>query len=146
MISSRWGLKFSAGGSKTFAMAGFNPYRFWCFSAQQSVVGWYLPAIKIQAMGSLLVILDTSDELERYTALNCVFLCTGFDDPEVMAAVNDVAQNPQNFKKYKDNPKVSRVQETLSRGWTVKHVLGVRHPGKSESPMLPGFRPRIAQF
>lgn len=35
-------------------------------------------------------------------------LCiAGFEDPEVMAAVNDVAQNPQNMKKYKDNKKVS---------------------------------------
>lgn len=34
-------------------------------------------------------------------------MCAGFEDPEVMAAVNDVAQNPQNMKKYKDNQKVS---------------------------------------
>lgn len=35
-------------------------------------------------------------------------LCiAGFEDPEVMTAVNDVAQNPQNMKKYKDNKKVS---------------------------------------
>ncbi|GLI68960.1 hypothetical protein VaNZ11_013488 [Volvox africanus] len=29
-----------------------------------------------------------------------------FDDPEIMAAVNDIAANPQNFKKYKNKPKV----------------------------------------
>ncbi|GFR41278.1 hypothetical protein Agub_g1953 [Astrephomene gubernaculifera] len=33
-------------------------------------------------------------------------LLAGFDDPEVMAAVNDIAANPGNFKKYKDKPKV----------------------------------------
>lgn len=33
-------------------------------------------------------------------------VAAGFDDPEVMAAVNDVAQNPQNMKKYQNNPKV----------------------------------------
>lgn len=29
-----------------------------------------------------------------------------FNDPEVMAAVNDVASNSQNMKKYKNNAKV----------------------------------------
>mmetsp|Transcript_9278 Transcript_9278/g.22994 ORF Transcript_9278/g.22994 Transcript_9278/m.22994 type:complete len:213 (-) Transcript_9278:72-710(-) len=33
-------------------------------------------------------------------------LLAGFEDPEVMAAVSDVAQNPQNMKKYADNKKV----------------------------------------
>ncbi|KAG2499293.1 hypothetical protein HYH03_002871 [Edaphochlamys debaryana] len=33
-------------------------------------------------------------------------LMAGFEDPAVMAAVNDIAANPQNFKKYKNNPKV----------------------------------------
>lgn len=33
-------------------------------------------------------------------------LLAGFDDPEVMTAVNDIAANPQNMKKYKDKPKV----------------------------------------
>ncbi|GIL72911.1 hypothetical protein Vretimale_4563 [Volvox reticuliferus] len=33
-------------------------------------------------------------------------LLAAFDDPEIMAAVNDIAANPQNFKKYKDKPKV----------------------------------------
>jgi|MDSW01.2.fsa_nt_gb hypothetical protein len=33
-------------------------------------------------------------------------LLAGFDDPEVMRAVDDVAKNPRNIAKYADNPKV----------------------------------------
>ena len=33
-------------------------------------------------------------------------LLAGFDDPEVMKAVQDVAQNPANIQKYKNNKKV----------------------------------------
>lgn len=33
-------------------------------------------------------------------------LLAGFDDPEVMQAVQDVAQNPANIKKYRNNQKV----------------------------------------
>ena len=33
-------------------------------------------------------------------------LMAGFDDPEVMQAVSDVAQNPANINKYRDNRKV----------------------------------------
>lgn len=33
-------------------------------------------------------------------------LLAGFDDPEVMRAVQDVAQNPANIQKYKNNEKV----------------------------------------
>lgn len=33
-------------------------------------------------------------------------LLAGFDDPEVMAAVAEVAANPQAFERYKTNPKV----------------------------------------
>jgi len=32
-------------------------------------------------------------------------LMAGFDDPEVMAAVDDVAKHPENIKKYQNNPK-----------------------------------------
>lgn len=38
----------------------------------------------------------------------CPHICTGFDDPEVMAAVSDVAANPKNITKYKNNKKVRR--------------------------------------
>ena len=34
-------------------------------------------------------------------------LLAGFDDPEVMRAVQDVAQNPANIQKYKNNKKVT---------------------------------------
>jgi len=30
----------------------------------------------------------------------------GFDDPEVMAAVSEIADDPSKFNKYKNNPKV----------------------------------------
>lgn len=33
-------------------------------------------------------------------------LLAAFDDPEVMAAVNDIAANPGNMKKYQNKPKV----------------------------------------
>ena len=33
-------------------------------------------------------------------------LLAGFNDPEVMQAVHDVAQNPANIHKYKNNKKV----------------------------------------
>ena len=33
-------------------------------------------------------------------------LLAGFNDPEVMKAVQDVAQNPANIQKYKNNKKV----------------------------------------
>ena len=34
-------------------------------------------------------------------------LMAGFDDPEVMQSVNDVAHNPANIQKYKTNIKVT---------------------------------------
>ena len=34
-------------------------------------------------------------------------LMKGFDDPEVMAAVDDVARHPENLQKYRGNPKAS---------------------------------------
>ena len=34
-------------------------------------------------------------------------LLAGFDDPDVMRAVNDIAKNPANLQKYQANPKVS---------------------------------------
>ena len=35
-------------------------------------------------------------------------LLAGFDDPEVMRAVQDVAQNPANIRKYQQNNKVDK--------------------------------------
>ena len=34
-------------------------------------------------------------------------LMSGFDDPDVMRAVNNIAANPENLQKYQDNKKVS---------------------------------------
>eukprot|EP00798_Chlamydomonas_sp_ICE-L_P014080 gene14080-20030_t len=40
-------------------------------------------------------------------------LLSAFDDPEVMAAVNDVAKTPANLKKYANNPKVTKFYEKM---------------------------------
>ena len=42
-------------------------------------------------------------------------LMSGFDDPTVMAAVNDIASNPQNINKYKDNPKVMKFYQNMAK-------------------------------
>lgn len=39
----------------------------------------------------------------------------GFDDPEVMAAVSDIAQNPKNALKYKDNKKVAAFYAAMGK-------------------------------
>eukprot|EP00899_Mesostigma_viride_P005782 jgi/Mesvir1/15204/Mv06438-RA.1 len=39
----------------------------------------------------------------------------GFDDPEVMAAVNEVAKNPAAMARYKDNPKVVKFYTNMCR-------------------------------
>ena len=46
----------------------------------------------------------TQDTMQ--SVLGNAALLEGFDDPEVMRAVSDVAANPQNINKYKDNKKV----------------------------------------
>ena len=38
--------------------------------------------------------------------LNNADLMSGFDDPEVMRAVDDIAKDPRNMRKYANNPKV----------------------------------------
>ena len=40
-------------------------------------------------------------------------LLAGFDDPQVMAAVAEVAQDPSAFKKHQSNPKVSGVSRAV---------------------------------
>lgn len=40
-------------------------------------------------------------------------LLAGFDDPEVMMAVQDVAQNPANIQKYKNNMKVQEFYQRM---------------------------------
>ncbi|DBB03761.1 TPA: Hsc70-interacting protein [Trebouxia sp. C0006] len=40
-------------------------------------------------------------------------LLAGFDDPEVMKAVQDVAQNPANIQKYKNNKKVQAFYQQM---------------------------------
>lgn len=42
-------------------------------------------------------------------------LLHSFDDPEVMAAVNDVAKNPANWAKYKNNPKVLKFYQAMGQ-------------------------------
>ena len=45
-------------------------------------------------------------------------LMKGFDDPEVMAAVDDVAKHPENLQKYRGNPKARAL-----RCWASPAVL-----------------------
>ncbi|EFJ42953.1 hypothetical protein VOLCADRAFT_96874 [Volvox carteri f. nagariensis] len=42
-------------------------------------------------------------------------LLAAFDDPEIMAAVSDIAANPQNIKKYKDKPKVAAFYAAMGK-------------------------------
>lgn len=46
----------------------------------------------------------TQDTMQE--VLSNAELLSGFDDPEVMDAVNDIAANPQNMRKYRNKPKV----------------------------------------
>ena len=41
-------------------------------------------------------------------------LMKGFDNPEVMQAVNDIAKNPENIKKYKNNPQVMAFYQSMA--------------------------------
>lgn len=41
-----------------------------------------------------------------HSVLNDPDLLGGFDDPDVMAAVTDIAVDPRRAVKYQDNPKV----------------------------------------
>ena len=50
-------------------------------------------------------------------------LLAGFDDPEIMQAVNDVAQNPANIQKYKNNKKVAN---TSNSALHLKQLSSVR--------------------
>lgn len=43
------------------------------------------------------------------------FLLFYLQDPEVMAAFQDVSKNPDNIKKYESNPKVKNVIEKLQQ-------------------------------
>ena len=47
-------------------------------------------------------------------------LLAGFDDPEVMQAVHDVAQNPANIHKYKNNKKV---QASSAAAWRLISIM-----------------------
>lgn len=54
--------------------------------------------------GSTDDLMPTEDSVRQIA--NDQSLLAGFDDPEVMRAVQDVAQNPANIQKYKNNKKV----------------------------------------
>ncbi|QDZ26102.1 hypothetical protein HOP50_20g86690 [Chloropicon primus] len=41
-------------------------------------------------------------------------LMKGFDNPEVMQAVNDIAKNPENIKKYQNNPQVMAFYQSMA--------------------------------
>ena len=38
----------------------------------------------------------------------------GFEDPEVMAAVNEISKDPTAMKKYKDNKKVAEFYQSMA--------------------------------
>ena len=42
-------------------------------------------------------------------------LMKGFDNLEVMQAVNDIAKNPENVKKYKNNPQVMAFYQSMAK-------------------------------
>ena len=42
-------------------------------------------------------------------------LMSGFDDPEVMQAVGDIAKDPKNINKYKNNPKVMAFYQNMAK-------------------------------
>eukprot|EP00882_Tetradesmus_deserticola_P029389 GHRQ01032923.1.p1 GENE.GHRQ01032923.1~~GHRQ01032923.1.p1 ORF type:complete len:151 (+),score=42.17 GHRQ01032923.1:375-827(+) len=54
-------------------------------------------------------------------------LTAGFDDPEVMSAVAEVARDPSAIKKYTNNPKVCEIAvETICWG-VQQHAVDVAH-------------------
>ena len=66
--------------------------------------------------GSADDLMPTEDSIRQIASNKS--LLAGFDDPEVMRAVNDVAQNPANIHKYKSNKKVM-----------TSHYAGYHHAG-----------------
>lgn len=54
--------------------------------------------------GSADDLMPTEDSIRQISGNKT--LLAGFDDPEVMRAVNDVAQNPADIRKYMSNKKV----------------------------------------
>ena len=59
--------------------------------------------------GSADDLMPTEDSIKQIASNQS--LLAGFDDPEVMRAVQDVAQNPANIQKYKSNKKVTAFTE-----------------------------------
>lgn len=60
-------------------------------------------------IGSADDLMPTEDSIRQIASNQS--LVAGFDDPEVMRAVQDVAQNPANIQKYKSNQKVTASTE-----------------------------------
>ena len=56
-------------------------------------------------IGSADDLMPTEDSIRQIASNQS--LLAGFDDPEVMRAVQDVAQHPANIQKYKSNKKVT---------------------------------------
>ena len=59
-------------------------------------------------------------------------LMKGFDDPEVMAAVDDVAKHPENLQKYRGNPKASALLCCEFEAVLGGHLGCLLHGGLSE--------------
>ncbi len=64
-------------------------------------------------MTFLIYELNKSDACNVYMMVNplCILI---FQDPDVMAAFQDVAQNPANISKYQSNPKIMVLINKLS--------------------------------
>ena len=60
-----------------------------------------------------------------------------FQDPEVMAAFQDVSQNPANLSKYEDNPKVKKILDKLAK----KFGPAGSGPPPGSGPGFPGGMP-----
>jgi hypothetical protein len=60
----------------------------------------------------------------------------GYDDPEVMAAVNEVARDPAAFKKHANNPKVRPMH---SHGFLPCACASVWHPRRVPINTLPDW-------
>ncbi len=67
-----------------------------------------------------------------HSVLNDPDLLAGFDDPDVMAAVTDIAVDPRRAVKYQDNPKVMCL-------WTLLVGLCVISQAVCEAMMVPYY-------
>lgn len=74
---------------------------------------------------------------------DAVVTFAGFDDPEVMAAVADVAKNPANMAKYQNKPKVMAFYKAMASMMGDKLAgMGAAAPQPPGQPPQPGPWPQ----